>query len=189
MEFAPAMTRVRMTKSLFQLLVCRQDCLNRDHQVCMRSGRIARSPIVSTKDTWLPLYLRLSENRGWRTLKSGTTVSAPLPANVAETVLKRAGVFPFWTGKSARATCTSVWQEAYSRLATQTGIEVTSHRWRHTFAKNLLVAGVRLQTVSTLLGHRKLAITERYYARFVPERQASIDAEVRKTWALGGHSK
>lgn len=82
-----------------------------------------------------------------------------------------------------------MWQESFRGLSTLAGVEdATPHRWRHTFSKNLLVAGVSLQTVSTLLGHRKLAITERYYARFVPERQLTIDAQVRKTWALGGHS-
>ena len=39
--------------------------------------------------------------------------------------------------------------------------------------------------MSTLLGHRKLAITERYYAQFVPERQDAIDSQVRKSWAVG----
>jgi site-specific recombinase XerD len=81
-----------------------------------------------------------------------------------------------------------VWQEAFRKLFKHAGIDGHPHRWRHTFAKNLLVAGVSLETVSTLLGHRKLAITERYYSRFVPERQAAIDASVRKTWALAGHS-
>jgi hypothetical protein len=34
-----------------------------------------------------------------------------------------------------------------------------------------------LETVSLLLGHRKLAITEKHYARFVPERQALIETK------------
>jgi hypothetical protein len=48
---------------------------------------------------------------------------------------------------------------------------------------------VPLETVSLLLGHRKLAITEKHYARFVPERQALIESQVRKTWARTGHVK
>lgn len=143
------------------------------------AATISRKAFVNNKGEWSVVL---------RTLKSGTTVCAPLPSAVAQSVLAQDGEYPFWTGKSARATCTSIWHEAYSRIAKEVGFEVTSHRWRHTFAKNLLVAGVSLQTLSTLLGHRKLATTERYYARFIPERQATIDAQVRKTWALGGHS-
>jgi site-specific recombinase XerD len=56
---------------------------------------------------------------------------------------------------------------------------------RHTFAKNLLINEVPLETVSLLLGHKKLAITEKHYTRFVLERQALIEAQIQEntgTW-------
>ena len=68
-----------------------------------------------------------------------------------------------------------MWQEAYRKLFKHAGIPGHLQRLRHTFAKNLLVSEVPLETVSLLLGHKKLAITEKHYARFVPERQALID--------------
>ena len=82
-----------------------------------------------------------------------------------------------------------MWQEAYRKLFRHAGIAGHPHRFRHTFAKNLLINEVPLETVSLLLGHRKLAITEKHYARFVPERQALIEIQVRKMWARVGHVK
>jgi integrase len=99
------------------------------------------------------------------------------------------GKHPFWSGQSTAANCTSVWQEAYRKLFRHAGIAGHPHRFRHTFAKNLLINEVPLETVSLLLGHRKLAITEKHYARFVPERQALIEIQVRKMWARVGHVK
>ena len=98
------------------------------------------------------------------------------------------GKHPFCSGESTAANCASVWQEAYRKLFKHVGIAGHPHRFRHTFAKNLLVREVPLETVSLLLGHRKLAITEKHYARFVPEMQALIVAQVRKAWARTGHT-
>lgn len=36
------------------------------------------------------------------------------------------------------------------------------HRWRHTFATNMLQSGIDIKTLQTLLGHKSLATTERY---------------------------
>ena len=56
------------------------------------------------------------------------------------------------------------------------------HQFRHTFAKRLLIAGVPVGTVAILLGHRKVAITEKHYSRWITERQAIVDAAVRGSW-------
>jgi integrase len=79
--------------------------------------------------------------------------------------------------------------EAYRKLFKHAGLVGHPHRFRHTFAKNLLLSGVPLETVSLLLGHKKLAITEKHYARFVPERQALIEDQVRKSWSRVGHTR
>lgn len=131
------------------------------------------------------------EDNDWklelRTAKTKTKVYIPLQWEVVEVVERLPGKYPFWSGESTPANCASVWQEAYRKLFKHAGLEGHPHRFRHTFAKNLLVSGVPLETVSLLLGHRKLAITEKHYARFVPERQASVEAQVRKSWARLGH--
>jgi integrase/recombinase XerD len=135
----------------------------------------------------------VQESDGWkvvlRTAKSGTTISVPVQGSVVKEIQSLPGEHPFWSGQSNSDNCSSVWEEAFRKLFKQAGVKVHPHQFRHTFAKNLLIAEVPLETVSVLLGHRKLAITEKHYARFVPERQAAIDHQVRKSWARGGHAR
>jgi len=129
----------------------------------------------------------VKEGKKWtlelRTAKTGVNVYIPLQREIVHCIHELPGKFPFWSGESTPANCSSVWQEAYRKLFKQAGISGHPHRLRHTFAKNLLLNEVPLETVSLLLGHKKLAITEKHYARFVPERQALIEAQVRKSWA------
>ena len=46
-----------------------------------------------------------------------------------------------------------------------------AHRFRDTFAVELLLAGVPLERVSILLGHSSIKVTEKHYAPWVRERQ------------------
>ena len=135
----------------------------------------------------------IQEGKGWkvvlRTAKSGTAVCIPVQKSIVEDVQALPGEHPFWSGGSTPENCSSVWQEAFRKLFNHAGVKGHPHQFRHTFAKNLLVAEVPLETVSVLLGHRKLSITEKHYARFVPERQASIDRQIQKAWAYRGQSK
>jgi site-specific recombinase XerD len=144
------------------------------------AATISRDKFVKDRDGW---KLEL------RTAKTGVSVFMPLQKQIVDAIQRLPGKYPFWSGESTPANCTSVWQEAYRKLFKHAGITGHPHRFRHTFAKNLLVNEVPLETVSLLLGHRKLAITEKHYARFVPERQALIESQVRKTWARTGHVK
>ena len=116
-----------------------------------------------------------------RTAKTGVNVYVPLQKEVVQAIDALPGKHPFWSGKSTAENCSSVWQEAYRKLFKHAGIEGHPHRFRHTFAKNLLVNEVPLETVSLLLGHKRLAITEKHCARFVPERQALVETQIRKT--------
>jgi len=135
----------------------------------------------------------VKDSNGWkvhlRTAKTKTEVFIPVENYVVKDIESLPGEYPFWSGESTHENCSSVWQEAYRKLFKQAGIVGHPHRFRHTFAKNLLLSEVPLETVSLLLGHKKLAITEKHYARFVPERQALIEAQVRKSWARTGHAK
>lgn len=131
------------------------------------------------------------EGDGWkmelRTAKTKTKVYIPLQKGVVQAIEALPGKYPFWSGESTPENCSSVWQEAYRKLFKHAGIQGHAHRFRHTFAKNMLLNEIPLETVSVLLGHKKLAITEEHYARFVPERQALIERQVRRTWARTGH--
>ena len=61
--------------------------------------------------------------------------------------------------------------------------EMLTHRFRHTFAVELLLAGVRMEQVSKLLGHKTVRTTERYYSAWVKERQRKLEAEVKHAWS------
>ena len=53
---------------------------------------------------------------------------------------------------------------------------------RDTFAVEMLLAGVPLEQVSMLLGHKSVKITEEHYAPWVKARQEQLAANVRKAW-------
>ena len=49
------------------------------------------------------------------------------------------------------------------------GLEITPHTLRHTYASQLLTAGVQLAYVARQLGHASLSTTERCYARWTED--------------------
>jgi len=53
---------------------------------------------------------------------------------------------------------------------------------RHAFAINLLLAGVSIESVAVLLGHRSIRITEKHYSQWVKGRQEKLNEDVRKAW-------
>jgi integrase len=57
-----------------------------------------------------------------------------------------------------------------------------SHRFRDTFAVELLLAGVPIERVSILLGHQSVRVTERHYNPWVRSRQEQLEAGVASAW-------
>jgi hypothetical protein len=57
------------------------------------------------------------------------------------------------------------------------------HRFRDTFAVELLLAGVPIDRVSVLLGHSSVKVNEKHYAPWVRSRQEQLEADVARTWA------
>ena len=53
-------------------------------------------------------------------------------------------------------------QERLQKLGRLADVPVTPHVLRHSFAKNLINAGVGLEKVAALLGHSSVAVTQRY---------------------------
>jgi integrase len=118
-----------------------------------------------------------------RTAKTGTHVSCPVPNALAKALLGLEGDTPFWTGKSSMEKCASNWRKIFSRAFKSAGVEGHPLQFRHTFAKRLLVKGVPVGFVVSLLGHGKVAITERFYSKWISERQAVVDNAVRGAWS------
>jgi integrase len=57
------------------------------------------------------------------------------------------------------------------------------HRFRDTFAVELLLTGVPIERVSVLLGHQSVRITERHYAPWVRSRQEQLEADPTNAWS------
>jgi len=78
----------------------------------------------------------------------------------------------FRSGPGTLQTTQSKWQARLKKVFKLAGIpDGHSHRFRDTFAVDLLSKGVSLETVPTLLGHTSIATTEKHYAPWVQARQ------------------
>ncbi len=89
----------------------------------------------------------------------------------------------FWTGHSKPKSTVGNWQRALRRLFVLAGVPTGhAHRFRHTFAVELLQAGVPVERVAAMLGHRSVKVTERYYSAWNLSRQEQLEADVRRTW-------
>ena len=96
-----------------------------------------------------------------------------------------AGKYFFWTGRSRPASAAGTWQRILRRLFEPTRIiDGYAHRFRDTFAVELLLAGVPMERVSMLLGHESIRTTEKHYTPWVRDRQEQLEADVRRTWTM-----
>jgi integrase/recombinase XerD len=120
------------------------------------------------------------------TAKTGTPVHIPLPEFVVHELEMSRGTSPqfyFWSGEGKPKSCVGDWQRSLKKLFRLAGVpDGHAHRFRHTFASNLLLAGVPLDRVATLLGHTNSKITEKHYAPWIRARQEQLEADVRRVW-------
>jgi len=114
-----------------------------------------------------------------RMAKTKQSVSITIPDFVASALRKLESNNPqyfFWSGKSKSEAAVSLWRKRLAKVFEDSKIEDGhSHRFRDTFAVALLEAGVPIDTVSTLLGHQNIRITERHYSPWVKSRQDAMD--------------
>jgi len=130
--------------------------------------------------------------------KTGNPVYVPLPPNVAESLRTiPPGPSPnpryfFWSGNGSPKSVVGNWQRSFRRLFKIANLRREDgtpkrchpHMFRDTFAVEMLLAGVPLEQVSILLGHKSVKITEKHYAPWVKARQELLAANVRKAWTV-----
>jgi len=113
--------------------------------------------------------------------KTGSPVYVPLPPDVAEALRNiPPGPSPnpryfFWSGNGSPKSVVGNWQRSFRRLFKIADLRSDDgsskrchpHMFRDTFAVEMLLAGVPLEQVAMLLGHKSVKITEKHYAPWV----------------------
>ena len=90
----------------------------------------------------------------------------------------------FWSGSGKLESIVRSWQTRLCRLFKLAIIQDGhAHRFRDTFAVELLLAGVPIERVSVLLGHQSVRITEKRYAPWVRARQEQLEADLARSWS------
>ena len=120
-----------------------------------------------------------------RTAKTGTDVFCPLPPQVVSALaaIPEEGRWYFWDGLSKPKSAVGVYQKSLAKVFEAAGVpRAYPHLFRHTLATDLLTRGVSLQTVSTLLGHSSIKMTERRYSHWIKGRQDKLEDELKKSW-------
>jgi integrase len=128
-----------------------------------------------------------------RTEKTGTVVYFPLPKQLIEKlerVRSTSSEHFFWSGESKPKSAVGDWQRSLKKLFKLAGVVGGhAHRFRHTFAKRLFMNGVPADRVAILMGHRSPAITLKHYGSWGKDRQALLEADIRRLWEVDDPSK
>jgi integrase/recombinase XerD len=126
------------------------------------------------------------------TQKTGTPVYTVLPDSVLQALEATPRVTTkhyFWSGCCKLESIAGLWEKRLKKLFDLAEVSkgqgnAISHRFRDTFAVELLLAGVPIERVSILLGHQSVRVTERHYNPWVRSRQEQLEADVARTWKL-----
>src|SRR5712692_5353942 len=120
------------------------------------------------------------------TQKTGVPVYTVLPDFVVRAldVIPRVTVTHFfWNGTDSLDCVIGSWQRRLRtlfRLAKVNGGH--AHRFRDTFATELLLAGGPIERVAILLGHQSMKVTEKYYSAWTASRQRQVEADLQRAW-------
>jgi len=116
--------------------------------------------------------------------KTGEHVSVLLPDTVVsalQSLPRRNPQYFFWSGNGKPINAVSIWWRALNSIFKKAKIvNGRSHRFRDSFSVALLEAGVSLESVSKLLGHQSVRVTEKHYSPWVKTRQDALDREILK---------
>lgn len=120
-------------------------------------------------------------------VKTGAPVFIPLSAEMADPIVNAPRLterYPFWDGVSP----TNAWNARFassvtSLLETVSGVaNIHPHRFRDTFAVDLLNRNIDIRTVSRLLGHKSIATTIKYYEHWVRGDQDKLVDKLLDAW-------
>jgi len=156
--------------------------------VTLERNRLSQDPLDGTER--LVLYQA----------KTGEPVYCPIPPHVAE-LLRSVPPGPspnpkyfFWSGNGLAKSAGANWQRSYRKLFLLADLREADrqpkrrhpHMFRDTFAVGSLVAGMRVEEVSILLGHRSVRVTEKHYLPAVHARQTTLTESAKMAWTKQG---
>jgi integrase len=111
--------------------------------------------------------------------KTGHPVYTKLPQKCLDALNEISGDrYFFWSGESGIDSPTTSARRTIATLGKKVGIHAHPHRFRDTFAVNLLLNGVDIRTVSLLLGHKSIRTTERHYSPYIRKFQEKLEEAV-----------
>lgn len=127
-----------------------------------------------------------------RTMKTGVSIYAPLPPFVLkalEAMKPLRGSHPdyfFWSAQGKAETAANVWRRSFMTavVASKFPRRGHPHMVRDTFAVEALLAGVPVDQVSMMLGHKSIRTTQEHYMPFVLARQNQLSESIRRTWPI-----
>jgi integrase/recombinase XerD len=120
------------------------------------------------------LFLRQEKTKEW--------VWVPIPPFVVKAIMAcdEGNEYFFYRGIGTPKTAVTDWQWRLRKVYDMAGLpEGHSHRLRDTFAVELLLKKVSIKTVSMLLGHKNIMVTERHYNPWVKSRQTALEDAVK----------
>jgi integrase/recombinase XerD len=121
------------------------------------------------------------------TQKTGVPVHVVIPEfalRVLESTPLKSEKHFFWSGIGKLESIVRSWQTRLRRLFQLASVaRGHAHRFRDTFAVELLLAGVPIERVSILLGHQSTRVTEKHYNPWVRSRQEQLEADLERAWS------
>jgi site-specific recombinase XerD len=111
-----------------------------------------------------------------RTAKTGAHVHVRVPKSVIEALATLPGQrYFFWSGNGKPSSIIGSLRRTIDCVLKLAGIKGHPHRFRDTFAVDLLGKDVPIRTVQLLLGHSSLSTTEKHYAPWIKSHQRLLD--------------